>query len=179
MLKRVLVLAALLISIPVSVYASTEKCHELVMSYVLHDQDKPTEPGDKFYSEYDTTAPVLMETTGYYHGQYGSHGDKMREGYAAGSPEMYGAVVMIYEAVEQEDGSYMIGEYLDTLEIKDTGYGYSTGKGKSRVRTDKKYQGTIEGGVHLDVYKPNLSGCKEWMKRTNGKIFALIVEGKG
>lgn len=178
MLKRVLVLAALLTCIPVSVYGSTEKCHELVMSYVLADQDKPTKAGDKFYSEGETN-PVLMETTGYYHGQYGSHGDKMREGYAAGSPEMYGAVVMIYEAIQQEDGTFRIGEYLDTLEIKDTGYGYSTGKGKSRVRADKQYQGTIEGGIHLDVYKPNLSGCKEWMKKTNGKIFAVIVEGKG
>lgn len=178
-MKRLALTLLLSAALVTPCYGSTANCHELVMSYVLHDQDKPTEPGDKFYSEYDTTAPVLMETTGYYHGIYGSHGDKMREGYAAGSPEMYGAVVMIYEAVEQEDGSYMIGEYLDTLEIKDTGYGYSTGKGKSRVRADKKYQGTIEGGVHLDVYKPNLSGCKEWMKRTNGKIFALIVEGKG
>ena len=177
MLKRVLVTALLTMAITTPCYANAA-CHELVMSYIIHDQDKPTKAGDKFYSEYDS-APVLMETTGYCHGTYGSHGDKMREGYAAGSPEMYGAVVMIYEAVEQEDGSYMIGEYLDTLEIKDTGYGYSTGKGKSRVRADKKYQGTIEGGVHLDVYKPNLSGCKEWMKRTNGKIFALIVEGKG
>lgn len=177
MLKRVLVTALLTMAITTPCYANAA-CHELVMSYVLHDQDKPTKAGDKFYSEYDS-APVLMETTGYCHGTIGSHGDKMREGYAAGSPEMYGAVVMIYEAVEQEDGSFMIGEYLDTLEIKDTGYGYSTGKGKSRVRADKKYQGTIEGGIHIDVYKPNLSGCKEWMKKTNGKVFALIVEGKG
>lgn len=159
-------------------HASTEACHELVMSYIVHDQDPPQEPGDYLYSE-DGTAHRLMATTGYCHGTIGSHGNKMREGYAAGSPEMYGAVVMVYEAIEQEDGSFMIGEYLDTFEIKDTGYGYSTGKGKSNVRADKKYQGSIERGIHLDIYKPTLSGCREWMKKTNGKVFALIVEGKG
>lgn len=178
MFRRFLILTALLTGITVPVYGSTEKCHELVMSYVINDQDKPTKAGDKFYLDEDSS-PVLMETTGYCHGTIGSHGDRMREGMCAASPDMYGDVVMVYEAIAQEDGTYKIGDYLDTLEIKDTGYGYSTGEGKSQVRADKKYQGTIEKGIHIDVYYPDKAGCKEWMERTGGKIFALVIEGKG
>lgn len=172
------VITALGLSVIMTTPIHATTCHELAMSYILADQDKPTKAGDKFYiGEEDN--PILMETTGYCHGKVGSHGDTMKDGYCAAAPEMYGDVVMVYEAIPQEDGSFRIGEYLDTLEIRDTGYGYSTGQGESSVRDDKKYQGTIERGIHIDVYKPDLSGCKEWMKRTNGKIFAVIVEGKG
>ena len=169
------ILITLLMSSPCYAYT----CHELTMSYILNDQDKPKEAGDKFYMGSEDGNPVLMETTGYCHGTTGSHGDKMKEGYCAASPEMYGDVVMLYEAIPQKDGTFRIGEYLDTLEIKDTGYGYSTGQGESTVRTDKRYEGTIEGGIHIDVYKENLQGCREWMKRTNGKVFAVVIEGKG
>lgn len=178
MFRKVFAITALLITIPVSVHAET--CHELVMSYVLADQDKPSEAGDKFYmnEELDSN-PILMETTGYYHGTHGSHGDRMREGYAACAPELYGDAVMVYEAVKQEDGTYRIGEYLNTFEIRDTGYGYSTGEGQSRVRADKTSAGTIESGIHLDIYRYTYQRCREWMKLTNGKVFAVIVPAKG
>lgn len=177
MIKRVLVLAALLMAIPATAYGAT--AHEQAMSYILADQDKPTKPGDKFYTPETDPNPMLCETTAYYEGSHGSHGDKMREGYAAAAPEMYGDAVMMYEAILQDDGTYRIGEYLDTVEIRDTGYGYSTGQGKSLVRRDKRYEGTIEGGIHIDVYKLNYARCKEWMKRTGGKVFAVFIEGKG
>ena len=178
-MKRALILLiTLIMSTPV--YASTEKCHELVMSYILADQDRPRKAGDKFYSEtVSDNNPVLMETTAYYQGSHGSHGDRMVEGYAACSPEMYGNGAMVYEAIPQEDGTYRMGEYLDFFEIKDCGYGFSTGQGKSKVRRDRAHQGTIEKGIHLDVFKTNLSRCKEWMKLTNGKVFVVIIEGKG
>jgi hypothetical protein len=148
------------------------------MSYIIHDQDKPQKAGDKFYMGEDNN-PILMETTGYCHGTHGSHGDKMREGYAACAPELYGDAVMVYEAVKQDDGTYHMGDYIETFEIRDCGYGYSTGQGRSEVRSDKKYAGTIETGIHLDVYREDLSGCREWMQRTGGKIFAVVIEGKG
>ena len=175
-MKRTLITLVLMVLMAAPCYGMT--CHELAMSYILADQDKPKEAGDKFYMGEDNN-PILMETTGYCHGTHGSHGDKMKEGYCAASPEMYGDVVMLYEAIPQKDGTFRIGEYLDTLEIKDTGYGYSTGQGESTVRTDKRYEGTIEGGIHIDVYKENLQGCREWMKRTNEKVFAVVIEGKG
>lgn len=175
-MKRTLITLVLIVLMVTPCYGVT--CHELAMSYILADQDKPKEAGDKFYMGEDNN-PILMETTGYCHGTHGSHGDKMREGYAACAPELYGDAVMVYEAVKQDDGTYRMGDYIETFEIRDCGYGYSTGQGRSEVRSDKKYAGTIETGIHLDVYREDLSGCREWMKQTNGKIFAVVVEGKG
>ncbi len=177
-IRAVILTAILSASMITPVFGVT--CHELAMSYIIHDQDKPREAGDLFYTMAESEPNLMLcETTAYYYGDTGSHGDKMREGYAAAAPEMYGDAVMLYEAVKQEDGTYRIGEYLDTLEIRDTGYGYSSGQGKSRVRAEKKYEGTIEGGIHIDVYKDNLARCREWMKATQGKCFAVIIEGKG
>ena len=169
------ILITLLMSTPCYAYT----CHELAMSYILNDQDKPKEAGDKFYTDENEPNPMLCETTAYFEGTHGSHGDRMREGYAAASPEMYGDVVMVYEAIPKDDGSYEVGSFITQVEIRDCGYGYPTGQGKSEVRTDKKSKGTIESGIHLDVYKDNYQRCKEWMTRTNGKIFAVIVKGKG
>ena len=177
MLKKIAFIAMFVILSTTPVYAIT--CHDLTMSYILSDQDKPRKAGDKFYTMEEDPNPMLCETTAYYEGTYGSHGDLMREGYAAGAPEMYGNAVMIYEATLQDDGTYRIGEYIDTLEIKDTGYGYSTGQGSSSVRSDKRYKGTIESGIHIDVYKENYARCKEWMKLTKGKIFVVIVPAEG
>lgn len=176
-MKRLLIAVILTAIMTTPCYAVT--AHEQAMSYIIADQDKPEKIGDILYTDEKEPNPMLCETTAYYEGTHGSHGDKMREGFAAAAPDMYGDAVMLYEALLQEDGTYKIGEYLTTLEIRDTGYGYSTGQGKSSVRADKKYQGTIEGGIHIDVYKNSYTRCKEWMKRTNGKCFAVIIEGKG
>lgn len=119
-------------------------------------------------------APVLMETTAYCEGSIGSHGDRMHEGYCAGKPDLYGSSVAIYKAEETDDG-YKLGEFIGYFELKDTGYGYSTGKGVSKLRPDKKYAGTIESGMHLDIYRTNLSRCWDWMHLTQGKVFAVII----
>ena len=181
MIKRFLLLTALLLAIP-TMGVKAETCHELAMSYILADQDKPKEPGDVLYSDSDYECevfPVLMHTTGYCEGTHGSHGDRMREGYCAASPDLYGSAAIIYEAIQQEDGTFKIGEYLDTFEIKDTGYGYSIGRGKSYIRPDKKHAGTIETGLHIDVYRTNLSRCWQWMKKTKGFVFVEIVPAQG
>lgn len=154
-----------------------ETCHDLVMSYIEHDQD-PRNIGDTIKTGAQNE-PVLMATTAYYQGNIGSHGDRMKEGYVAFSPETYGAAVTIYEAIPQENGTFTIGELIDIFEIRDTGYGFSTGEGESIVRSDKKYAGTIESGLHLDVYRDNLSRCREWMRLTGGMCFAVVVQGKG
>lgn len=153
--------AGLLAVTPVSVYAATE------------GQNLPIEAGETLVDigDYD---PMLMTTTAYYYGTIGSHGDRMRDGYVASSPELYGAAVAIYEAVDNGDG-YELGDYIGVFEVRDTGYGYSTGEGKSRVRKDKKYAGTIESGLHLDVYKDSLDSCWDWMHLTNGMVYAVIV----
>lgn len=175
MFRRALILAAAVMLTVTPVYAET--CHGLVISYLEHDQD-PKNPGERIKNG-SNNEPVLMATTAYYEGNIGSHGDVMREGYAACAPEMYGDAVVVYEAVLQENGSYRIGDYLATFEIRDCGYGYSTGEGKSEIRSDKKYAGTIETGIHLDIWRENLTRCREWMEKTNGYCFAVIVAGKG
>lgn len=178
---RKLILAVLLsITMINPCYAMT--AHEQAMSYILADQDKPTKAGDKFYTAENEPNPVLVETTAYYTGVKGSHGDVMKEGYCAAAPELYGDVVMLYEAIPQDDGTYRIGEYLDTLLVKDTGYGYPTNTGTSKVRPDKGSMGTLESAeklLHIDVRKDSFSRCKEWMNLTKGKAFAVIVQGEG
>ena len=175
-MKRVLLGVMLSIIVTVPCFAAT--AHEQAMSYILADQDTPKEAGDKYYNG-AINKPVLMETTAYYQGTIGSHGDRMREGYCAGDPELYGASVAIYEAIPTENG-YSMGDFIGYFEMRDTGYGYSTGTGKSEVRSDKKYAGTIESGLHLDIYRDNLDRCWQWMHKTKGKVFAVIVpEVKG
>ena len=177
LIRRVILTAALSVSMTVTAWGSTANCHELVMSYIVHDQDPPQAPGDYLYHE-DGTAHRLAATTGYCQGSRGSHGDKMREGIVAYTPESYGYCMEIYEAVEAENG-YTLGDFLGFYEIRDCGYGKSTGEGKSRVRADKNHRGTIEAGLSVDRYAPTLAGCKEWMEQTNGMIFIRIIPAQG
>lgn len=160
-------------------YALT--CHDLAMSYIIHDQDPPREPGDKYFLSENEPNPILMETTAYYTGNKGSHGDTMKEGYCAAAPELYGDVLMLYEALPQDDGTYKVGNYITTLEVRDTGYGYPTHEGKSKVRPEKGSMGTLESPelLHCDVRKDNLERCREWMRLTGGKVFAIVINGKG
>lgn len=121
--------------------------------------------------------PVLVDVTGYCEGTIGSHGDRMRRGICAGRPEDYGKACLVYEAVPGEAG-YEIGDLLYYLEILDTGYGRSTGTGKSKV-LDGKPIGTIEGGQQIDIYRPSLEECVEVMEATKGKAFVQILEAEG
>lgn len=176
-MKKVAVILSAVILMSQPVWASTANCHQLVMSYILADQDKPTEPGDYLYHD-DGTAHRLTETTGYYMGTHGSHGDKMKKGMVAYTPESYGYVMEVYKAEETEDG-YQLGDYIGLYEIKDTGYGKSTGQGKSSVRADKTSRGTIESGLSCDIRFDTYSECKKWMESTNGMVFIRLIPGKG
>lgn len=120
--------------------------------------------------------PYLCYTTGYYsENTHGCRGDKMHEGIAAMAPELYGYAAIIYEAIPTDDG-FEIGDFLKIVEIKDTGYGYSTGDGqRSKIRKDKKSTGTIEAGLHVDVYYETYGECKEWMNVTQGYVYVQLV----
>lgn len=175
---RKLILAALL-SVVITTPCYANKAHEQAISFVLNDQDLPEKPGDiLFLNENTKECPILVETTGYYQGTFGSHGDRMKKGYCAYSPEHYGTVLMIYEAIPTDDG-YCMGDYITMLEVKDTGFGRETGEGKSKIRPDKNSKGSIETGKSIDVFYPTLSECKAWMRKTNGMCFIQIVSGKG
>lgn len=133
-------------------------------------------PGDTLFTG-ATEEPFLCITTGYYaENPHGSHGDRMHEGVCAMAPELYGSAVIVYEAVINDDGEYELGDQLEILEVKDTGYGYSTGDGcPSNIRPDKGSTGTIEAGKHVDVYFDNYDHCLDWMKKTNGYVFVQVI----
>ena len=168
----VLIAAALSVAMALPVCATT--CHDLTVSYIQHDQS-PTHPGEKIKT---IDGAMLVETTGYNQGSRGSHGDQMREGYVAYTPDTYGYCMEIYEAIPTDAG-YEVGGFIGLYEIKDCGYGKSTGQGSSSIRSDKKHEGTIEAGLSVDTYFPTLSGCREWMKKTNGMIFIRLIPAKG
>ena len=65
-------------------------------------------------------------------------------------------------------------------EIRDTGYGKSSGDGiPSKIRKDKSSRGTIETGKCIDRYCTNLQDAKKWMEFTGGKIFIQIIPAQG
>lgn len=172
-MRRVLIAAVLSLLISIPCYGAT--AHDQAMSYILADQDLPQEPGDLLHTdEKKENCPMLVDTTGYCRGTHGSHGDRMEKGYVAYTPESYGSALEVYEAVETEEG-YKLGEFIGLYEIRDTGYGKSTGQGKSAVRADKPHEGTIEAGLSVDTYFPTYGECVSWMKKTGGKIFIVII----
>lgn len=134
------------------------------------------------YLEAESLPPeeaFLCNTTAYIHGDVCCRGAKAREGIVAAAPEWYGYAVMVYKAVETDDG-YEQGEFIGLYEVLDTGYGKSTGDGiQSRIRKDKKSRGTIEVGQCIDVYKPTYAKAKEWMELTEGRCFIQLIDAKG
>lgn len=181
-------LIAVILSTALTIPVQATTCHDLVMSYIEHDQD-PQQLGDTIKTGAQNE-PVLMETTAYYEGSIGSHGDRMREGYCAADPDLYGAVITLYEAIPQNNGTFTIGKMLGIYECRDCGYGYPLTcvsanseavkpLDHSITRRDRSVPGSIESGVHIDIFRSSYQRCVEWMKLTHGKVFAVIVEGKG
>ena len=125
--------------------------------------------------------PFLVDCTGYLSdNQVGSHGDPVEAGMIAGHPSWYGMTVVIYKAEPYGDGSFRIGEYIETSRILDTGYGSSTGDGiRSSIREDKSSRGTIETGQSIDKWFSTLTEAEEWMEYTNGHVFIQLIEGRG
>lgn len=170
-----LLTAILTASVLISTPCQAETCHELTMSYIHHDQS-PQKAGQTTKT---LDGAMLVETTAYNQGTHGSHGDKMRTGYVAYTPETYGYCMEIYEAIPTDAG-YEVGEFIGLYEIRDCGYGRSTGTGgASSIRADKDSRGTIESGLSVDRYAPTLNECREWMRKTKGMIFIRLIEGKG
>lgn len=167
-------LLTILMTTPVS--ASTANCHDLVMSYVLANQDRPKEPGDLLYtSENNDLCPMLLDTTAYM-GECGSHGDTLTDEHVAYMQHAYGWEIELYHANIQEDGTYALGDYIGRFQVRDTGYGKQSGTGESAVRPDKSSMGTIENGKTVDVHRDSYKACKAWMKETQGMVFALFIK---
>jgi len=112
----------------------------------------------------------LIDSTAYYdsygHG-HGATGRKLIEGVTvAYRPEDLGKTAVIYDT-----NMRLIGIY----EITDTGYGQSTGKGKSKILSGRTI-GTIENGQCIDIYFRTKAACQRWGRR---KVYVQIIEAKG
>lgn len=112
----------------------------------------------------------LIEATAYYdsyHNGKGADGRPLVEDLTiAGRPEDLGKTAILY------DMNYkLIGIY----EFRDTGYGQSSGYGKSRVLPGRTI-GTIENGSCVDVYFSSYMKCLQWGRR---KVYIQIIDAKG
>lgn len=124
--------------------------------------------------------PFLVNYTCYIDEGVGSHGDPVQDGMIAGHPAWYGMTVVIYEAIPEEEGSFVIGPYIESGQILDTGYGRSVHDGiPSKIRGDKASRGSIETGKQIDQWVSSLTEAKEKMLLTQGHVFIQLIEGDG
>ena len=170
-MKRLIIAAILTAMMTTSCYAET--AHDRAWSYLMSEQETPKKIGDYLYNG-STNKPQLLLTTAYCSGDTGCRGDKMRTGYCAFSKEHYGAAVSLYQAIQTDEG-YQIGEFIGFMEVRDCGYGKETGVGTSEIRPDRNSRGTIESSLCIDAFYPTLDECKQWMAKTGGVVFAVIV----
>lgn len=123
----------------------------------------PTEAGNN-------SGMLLVDSTAYYdvHGYgYGADGRPLVEGLTlAGKREWLGMSAVLYDTDMN---------YIGTYEFRDTGYGQSTGRGKSKILKGRNV-GTIENGTCIDVYFTNYAKCKEWGRR---KVYMQLVKAVG
>lgn len=73
---------------------------------------------------------------------------------------------ILYEV--SDDGS--IGDMLGVWECLDTGFGSDS---------DGDGVGSIQEGKVIDIYFPTFDECKEWMKKTNGKVYVQLMDAVG
>lgn len=118
------------------------------------------------------TQPELkqIEATAYYdsygHG-YGADGRTLVEDLTiAGRPQDLGKTALLYD-----EDYRLIGIY----EFRDTGYGQSTGRGKSQILKGKSV-GTIESGECVDIYMSTKAKCTAWGRR---KVYIQYVNAVG
>ena len=112
----------------------------------------------------------LIDATAYYdsygHG-HGAKGGKLIEGVTvAYRPQDIGKTAVIYDLNKR-----LIGIY----EITDTGYGQSTGYGKSKILKGRSI-GTIECGQCVDIYFNSYAACKMWGRR---KCYMQLIKAVG
>lgn len=122
--------------------------------------DHPTRSAS-FYKE-----PVMVRCTCYLDSGTMASGRTTFDGAIAGRREWLGKVAALYKI---EDGK--IGDFLGYYEFLDTGAGMdSDGDG---------YGDTIRDGYSVDVWKPNMSEAKKWIRDNGDYVWMQIIDGKG
>ena len=118
----------------------------------------------------DENGLMLVDSTAYYdihHYGYGATGRPLIEGLTlAGKVEWLGLSAALYDTNMN---------YLGTYEFTDTGYGQSTGRGKSNLLKGKSI-GTIENGTCIDIYFNSYADCVKWGRR---KIYIKLIKAEG
>lgn len=95
---------------------------------------------------------------------YTCTGDKVREGICGGCKDYLGKTIILYQRLPNDE----VGQILGIWECLDTGTG-----------TEGFQQGRV-----IDVYKPTLEECQEFMdliytNNAQGKVWIQIVEAAG
>ena len=92
-----------------------------------------------------------------------ANGEKTHEGACASSKDRMGCVLVMYQRLPDDS----VGDYIGTYTVEDAG-------------------GTkaIKRGDVIDVWKPNLKACQEYMDLLyedgcKGKVWIQIIEGEG
>lgn len=132
----------------------------LLVTAALYSLPQPT------YSEREFIEPFQMHTTAYYQGEITCTGAKVRYGICAVKKEWVGKTAILYTV--SEDGS--LGDQLGIWECIDTGFGGDA---------DGNGIGSIQEGKVIDIYFPTLNECKDWMKKTNGKVYVQLMDAVG
>lgn len=110
--------------------------------------------------------PFKILTTAYCYGETTCTGAKARYGICAVKKSWIGKTVVIYERTENDEP----GNLLGIFEALDTGVGGDS---------DGNGIGAIQEGKVIDVFFDNFEQCKEWMKLTNGKVYAQVLDAQG
>lgn len=122
--------------------------------------DHPTRSAS-FYKE-----PAIIRCTCYLDSGTMASGRTTFDGAIAGRREWIGKVAALYKI---EDGK--IGDFLGYYEFLDTGAGMdSDGDG---------YGDTIRDGYSVDIWKPNMSEAKKWIRDNGDYVWMQIIDGKG
>lgn len=126
----------------------------LVLSMVAHSEQLDTDDTITLIKGY-ATAYKLTGTT--------ASGEQTRDGICASCADRLGKTVILYQRLPGD----MIGEQIGIYECKDTGGNPS-----------------IKKGTLIDVWKPNLDECQEFMTRVyedgcQGHVWIQVIDAEG
>ena len=119
------------------------------------------------FTSYAEKQPTLIKgyATAYIgESEYTCTGDKVREGICGGCKAYLGKTIILYQRLPNDE----VGQILGIWECLDTGTG-----------TEGFQQGRV-----IDVYKPTLEECQEFMNliytnNAKGKVWIQVVEAEG
>lgn len=108
-----------------------------------------------------------IRCTCYCHSGITASGKYTRPGIIAGKKECLGKTAALYRC----DEGGCAGDFIGYFEILDTGDGIDTdgdGRGDS-----------IKRGKSIDVYRPSLQECRDWIAKYGDYVYFEIIDAEG